>query len=167
MLKRSEVRGLRSEWAVVLMLVTTGAFAQVRSAAAAVKPLVQLQCPSGAQQVVEADAVLCAQVSQGQRVFHGPYVAFWPNGVRQSEGQYVDGFRSGRWVFHDANGVPSGETWFKAGSYDGLRVELNPDGSKRLEEQWVAGKRQGAQKQWSAAGVLTVTEFRDDRPLAR
>jgi antitoxin component YwqK of YwqJK toxin-antitoxin module len=126
-----------------------------------------LQCPAGTQQLAESDAVLCARTTGGQRVFHGPYVAFWPNGVRQSEGQYVDGFRSGRWAFHDANGVPTGETWFKAGSYDGLRIELNPDGSKRLEEQWVAGKRQGLQKQWSAAGVLTITEYRDDRPVTR
>ena len=73
--------------------------------------------------------------------------------------------RSGRWVFYDREGVVTGETSFKAGSYDGVRVELYPNGAKRLEERWVAGKRQGLQKQWDLSGVLTATEYRDDRPV--
>lgn len=153
---------------VAAALAAGAAWAQARVAANA--PRLELQCPAGAQAAGGPksawEASVCVkQAPGGQRLFHGPYVAYWPNGAKQSVGQYADGFRTGRWVFYDQAGAVTGETWFKAGSYDGPRVELYPDGRKRLEEQWVAGKRQGPQKTWDAAGALTVVEYRDDRPV--
>lgn len=163
---------LSARRAVVLAAAVAAgaAWGQARMAVEAPRP--ELSCPMGAQpaggpgSALEASACV-KQGPGGQRIFHGPYVAYWPNGARQSQGQYAHGFRTGRWVFFDREGVVTGETWFKDGSYDGPRIELYPDGRKRLEEQWVAGKRQGPQKAWDHAGVLTVVEYRDDRPVAR
>jgi hypothetical protein len=156
---------------IAAALAATAALAQGRVMVPATKPALHPGCPAGTTAGGGAgsafEATVCFKVSpQGQRVFHGPYVAYWPNGAPQSQGQYEEGFRSGRWVFFDQAGALTGETWFKAGSYDGLRVELNADGSKRLEEQWVAGKRQGPQKMWDKSGALKVVEYRDDRPVS-
>jgi hypothetical protein len=156
---------------LILAGLSAGAALAQGRVTVAPRPPLQLACPVGTTAAGGPNSSLEASVclkhsATGQRVLHGPYVAYWPNGARQSQGQYEEGFRSGRWVFFDPAGAPTGETWFKAGSYDGPRVELNPDGSRRLEEQWVAGKRQGPQKSWDSAGVLTVVEYRDDRPIA-
>jgi antitoxin component YwqK of YwqJK toxin-antitoxin module len=124
----------------------------------------RLLCPAGSEQLQQPDAAFCARVEGGRRVFHGPYVAYWPNGAVQSQGQYAEGFRDGHWRFFDAAGVATGDTWFKAGSYHGVRIELYANGQKRLEEQWVEGKRQGPQKRWDEKGALTIVEYRDDRP---
>jgi antitoxin component YwqK of YwqJK toxin-antitoxin module len=156
---------------VLVVAVSSGpAWAQAKVAIAP-RPTVALVCPAGTAPAggpeSAFEASVCVKFSPtGQRLFHGPYVAYWPNGTRQSEGQYLEGARHGRWVFYDQAGNPSGETSFKAGSYDGVRIELNADGSKRSEEFWVAGKRQGPQKSWDRGGTLTVTEYRDDRPTA-
>lgn len=142
--------------------------AQVPRPAPAAAPAA-LSCPAGTAQVggpnSEYEAVLCLRVQGGARVFHGPYVAFWPNGVRQAQGQYEGGLRAGRWLFFDQTGALVGETSFKDGSYDGLRLERYADGRPRLEERYVAGKRQGTQRRWDEAGRVTSVEFRDDRPV--
>jgi len=154
---------------VVLAAGVTSAQVQNSTGAALKKPVpVTLACPAGSQQAggpgSAFEASLCLRTSP--RVFHGPYVAFWPNGVRQSEGQYQDGFRSGRWVFYDDAGVKTGETTFKQGSYDGPRLEYFSNGAVRVEEHWVMGKRQGPQKIIAVDGAVAVTEYRDDRPVA-
>lgn len=132
---------------------------------------VVLKCPAGTRQVggpnTPFEASLCMRSTlDGARIFHGPYVAFWPNGVKQAEGQYDEGLRAGAWVFFDEKGVKTGETSFKLDSYDGLRVEYFPTGQKRLEETYVMGKRQGTQRTWDEAGEGTLVDFRDDRPVS-
>lgn len=90
--------------------------------------------------------------ADGSRVFHGPYVAYWPNGTKQAEGQYEHNRRSGKWVFFDQAGVKTGETEFKLGDYDGLRVEFWPNGAKKLEETYSMGVRQGVQRLFDQTG---------------
>lgn len=79
--------------------------------------------------------------SDGSRIFHGPYVAYWPNATKQAEGQYEQNRRSGKWTFFDQSGVKTGETEFKSGDYDGLRVEFWPNGQKKLVEVFSMGVR--------------------------
>lgn len=131
---------------------------------------VKLNCPAGARQVGGAksalEASVCVKVGPSStRMFHGPYVAYWPNGVKQAEGQYEDGNRTGSWAFFDEQGVKTGETQFLADSYHGTRVEFFANGAKKLEETYVNGKRQGQAKAYDAKGKVTVTEFRDDHPV--
>lgn len=136
-------------------------------------PEVQLSCPTGTKQVGGAKSVfeasLCMRIGRdGSRIFHGPYVAYWPTGQKQAEGQFEDGFRSGKWTFFEENGVKSGETNFKRDDYDGVRVEFYPNGQKKLEETYAMGRRQGAQTMFDVAGkVVSTVHFVDDRPMAK
>lgn len=130
---------------------------------------VRLVCPAGTVQKgskVTNEAVYCMKTKpqSGEPVPHGPYVDFYKNGQKQSEGQYKDGFRSGHWTFWDANGMKAGETDFEAGDYHGARVEYYPNGNKKLEQQWVHGKRDGVVAAYSANGQkVSETSFRGDR----
>jgi hypothetical protein len=132
---------------------------------------VALSCPAGSKQVGGAkspfEASLCMRLSRdGSRIFHGPYVAFWSNGQKQAEGQYDEGMRAGKWVFFDESGVRTGETVFRMGDYDGLRVEFFPNGQKKLEETYAMGRRQGAQVMYDLSGkVQSKLDFIDDRPV--
>lgn len=103
----------------------------------------------------------------GLRVFHGPMIALYANGNVEAVGQNEEGLRSGKWVFFDETGRKTGETEFARGEYHGRRVEFLADGKLKFEENWVNGKRQGVQKQFDANGVATLTEYRDDRPVAK
>lgn len=116
-----------------------------------------LNCPQGSKQIGGAktalEAVVCVRADkEGGRVFHGPYIAFWPNGKHQAEGQYENGWRSGSFTFFDQAGVKTGTTEFKKGDYDGVRVEFHPNGMKKLEETYVAGVKQGASRQFDVTG---------------
>ena len=112
------------------------------SIAGAADPI--LSCPPGTQQAGGSksplEAVVCVRFDKdGGRIFHGPYVAFWPNGQRQAEGQYEDGWRTGTFTFFDKDGVKTGVTTFKHGEYDGARVEFSPNGQPSLTERYVNG----------------------------
>ena len=116
-----------------------------------------LSCPQGSKQVggvkSALEASVCVRFDQdGGRIFHGPYVAFWPNGTRQAEGQYENGWRSGSFTFFDDKGVKTGTTEFKHGDYDGVRIEFHPNGAKMLEETYLAGHKQGAGQQFDLTG---------------
>lgn len=89
--------------------------------------------------------------ADGSRIFHGPYVAYWPNGVKQAEGQYEQNRRSGKWVFFDQASVKTGETEFRSGDYDGKRVEFWPNGQTKLVETYAMGVRT-SQRMFDQAG---------------
>jgi hypothetical protein len=134
---------------------------------------VVLSCPTGTKQVGGAKSVfeasLCMRIGRdGMRIFHGPYVAYWPNGQKQAEGQYDEGFRSGHWVYFDEQGVKNEEINFKMGDYDGQLVEFWPNGQKKLEENYQMGRRQGAHVSYDQAGkVLTKIEYVDNRAVTK
>jgi antitoxin component YwqK of YwqJK toxin-antitoxin module len=116
-----------------------------------------LVCPAGSKQVGGAksalEAVVCVRSDKdGGRIFHGPYIAFWPNGQRQAEGQYENGWRSGTFTFFDQAGVKTGITEFKHGEYDGMRVEFHANGMKKLEESYLNGVKQGESKLFDPLG---------------
>jgi hypothetical protein len=153
-------------------VVVSGALALAPVALAAEQE-VKLDCPAGTVQkgraVTKNLGVYCikpgVQVA-GQDVLHGPYVAFWGTGKRQSEGQYKDGARTGRWTFWDANGVKTGETEFANGRYHGARIDFHANGQVKREQHWVDGKRQGTETTYDAQGQkLTVTTLKDNREM--
>ena len=162
---------------IVSAVVITCSFAVMAQAKAVVpvaKPAaeVQLACPAGSKQVGGAksalEASVCMRVGQdGSRIFHGPYVAYWPNGMKQAEGQYDNSFRAGQWTFFDDKGVKTGQTSFRMDSYDGARIEFHANGAKKLEETYSMGKRQGAQLTFDLTGKqISKVDFVDDRPVA-
>jgi hypothetical protein len=60
----------------------------------------------------------CVQVkdASGAYVNHGKYVEWHPNGVRALEGEYVGGFKNGKWLEWDETGRKLAEKWFEAGN---------------------------------------------------
>lgn len=154
---------------VVVFAFSMTAFAQVK--APATGGTATLSCPAGSKLIGGPKSVLeasvCVRMSRdGSRIFHGPYVAYWANGVKQAEGQYDNGFRSGHWTFFDEKGVKTGETNFNMDNYDGLRIEFWPNGQKKLEETYRAGRREGAQIMFDQTGkVISKVDFSGDRPV--
>lgn len=117
----------------------------------------------GPKSILEASA--CVKYgADGSRIFHGPFVAYWPNGTKQAEGQYEQNRRSGKWTFFDQASVKIGETEFKSGDYDGTRVEFWPNGQKKLVETYAIGVRTSQRvfdqlgRQVEYTGTATVTK---------
>ncbi len=158
---------------IAQILVAGFAFAQAPTLMKApiIKAGHMLACPAGTKQVggvnTNLGSVACMKfATTGLRLFHGPMISFYASGKVEAIGQAEEGFRSGKWSFFDEAGNLAGETEFLHGDYHGRRVEYS-NGKITIDENWVNGKRQGPQKRFDAAGVVTVTEYRDDRPVTK
>lgn len=132
----------------------------------------KMACPTGTRQIggpkSDFGAYACLKgTADGMRIIHGPMVSFDNGGHVVAVGQMEESYRTGTWKFFDAAGKLIGTTGFLKGEYNGLRVEYQADGKLKFEENWVNGKRQGPQKTFDAAGLATITEYRDDRPVTR
>jgi hypothetical protein len=151
---------------LALSLAGSAAFAGGTTSKAA---NVKLDCPSGTKPFGNPDdGIYCRKTVSvdGYNVPHGPYVSYFPNGQKRSEGQYLEGFRSGTWVFYDESGKETGRTEFSKGDYHGKRVQYFASGKPRLVEEYVNGKRQGLTREFSEDGKL-VREvlYRDDKKV--
>lgn len=132
----------------------------------------KLACPAGSRQIggpkTDLGAYACLKgTADGMRIFQGPMVSFDNAGRVVALGQMEENYRTGTWKFFDETGKLIGTTGFLKGEYHGLRVEYQADGKLKFEESWINGKRQGWQKAFDAAGVATITEYRDDRPTGK
>ncbi len=130
--------------------------------AVAVADDLKLNCPAGTRQVggpkTPFEATLCMKVgADGSRVFHGPYVAWWPNGQKQAEGQNEEGWRSGHWVIWDQSGVKSAEIDFLHGDFHGKRVQFWPNGKVMMEELYDHGRQQSV-KTFDQNGVAIAPQ---------
>lgn len=151
------------------MVVAGVALAQVQVGQAPdFKPGAPLACPTGTKQMNGAGGTLagCAKLVDGKPVFHGPVVRLYDNGKVEAVGQLQDGLRTGKWQLFTKDGALSAEIEFLNDTYNGRRVEYS-NGKVTLDEVYVAGKREGAQKKFNAQGVATVTEYRGDVPVTR
>lgn len=162
-----------NRYALLSVAVATVAFAQAPAVerAPTIRADHKLACPAGTRQVGGVKSNLqmlgCMKLGpEGERLFHGPMISFYASGRVEAIGQAEDGFRTGKWVFYDEQGIKTGETEFLKGDFHGRRVFFNPDGTLKSEENWVKGMRQGPQKTF-VNGVATVTEYKDDRPVQK
>jgi len=130
----------------------------------------KLNCPAGTKQFGNADdGLYCRKVDaiDGIHTPHGPYVAYYPNGQKRSEGQYVDGFRSGLWTFYNEAGQVTGRTEFQRENYHGKRVLYFANGKQRIVEEYTNGKRNGLVQEFSEDGKLVrQARYRDDQQVA-
>ncbi len=151
-----------------MTLVAPTAFAQ--SNAAGGEAVAKLQCPAGTKQFGNAkDGLFCRKIEakDGVHVPHGSYASYHPNGKKSSEGQYVDGFRSGLWTFYDEAGQVTGRTEFEGGNYHGKRVQYFANGKPRIIEEFSKGKRNGVVQEFSEDGKLVrQARYQDDREVA-
>lgn len=137
-----------------------------------IAPQYILGCASGTTQVGGAKSNMqllgCMKRGpEGERIFDGPMFSFYEDGKVEAQGQAVNGFRSGKWVFFDRNGLKAGETEFKAGDFHGRRIQFFSNGAVKSDEFWVNGKRQGPQTTFDEAGTPTVVNYLDDRAVAK
>lgn len=125
-----------------------------------------LSCPTGTKQMNGAGGTLvaCAKMVNGKPVFHGPAVSLYEPGKVEAVGQMENGLRTGKWQMFTQDGALTSEIEFLEDRYNGHRIEYT-NGKMVLDEVYVAGKREGAQKMFNAQGVATITEYRNDRPL--
>lgn len=130
-----------------------------------------LSCPVGTRQSGGRDTVFeatfCTKAGRlGEPVMHGPYLGLYKSGKKRVEGAYIEGKRTGLWVAYDEAGAKLEELTFDNDLWNGKRTQWIK-GAKVIEENWVAGKRQGLQKQWNEKGVEKVVEYRDDAPVTK
>ncbi|MBL8922528.1 MAG: hypothetical protein JNJ54_26995 [Myxococcaceae bacterium] len=157
----------------VIVAAPLAAFAQ---AGTTVKPAPvlpgdpQLACPAGTKQSGGKDTVFeatfCTKAGRlGEPLMHGPYLGLYKSGQKRVEGAYLEGKRTGLWIAYDEKGGKLEELTFDNDLWSGKRTQWIA-GQKILEENWVAGKRQGVQKEW-IKGKEVATEFKDDMPVKK
>lgn len=78
-----------------------------------------------------------------EAVRHGPFVAWYDNGMRKAEGVYRMGKRHGRWVRYDEQGRTRVEAGFADDRKHGLLRVFAEDGSVESESRWDHGRRTG------------------------
>lgn len=127
-------------------------------------------CPAGTRPAGgkdgEAEAAYCTKAGRlGEPVMHGPFLSASKSGAKRVEGEYVDGKRTGRWIAYDELGRKVEDVGFQNDLWHGKRTQWIA-GEKVLEQNWVAGKRQGPQKEWIKGREVTV-EFKDDAPIKK
>lgn len=131
---------------------------------------IKLNCPEGSSQFGNAaDGLYCRKTvsADGYNVPHGPYSAYHAGGKKSVDGQYVDGFRSGTWVYYDKSGNVTEKIQFSRENYNGKREQFFANGKPRLIEEYVAGKRQGLTQEFSEDGkVVRQTHYQDGREVA-
>ncbi len=101
----------------------------------------------------------CERLDQsGNRVRHGPYRAWYPDGRIKIEGQFVEGDKSGRWTFWHGNGLWDGkgqkkeEGEFRAGKEHGVWTRWYSLGPKRDEGEYRDGVKRGRWAFWYELG---------------
>ncbi|MDP3231541.1 MAG: hypothetical protein Q8S33_18450 [Myxococcales bacterium] len=130
-----------------------------------------LACPVGTRQsggrATAFEAIFCMKTGRlGEPVMHGPYLGLYKkSGKKRVDGAYLEGRRTGVWVAYDEQGGKLEEFTFDNDLWNGTRTQWVA-GKKILEENWVAGKRQGRQTEW-INGTEVVTEFKDDAPVKK
>jgi hypothetical protein len=168
-LERPAAKGTRTMNKFIILVgavLASMAFAQATTPQGAVRPaLNSLSCPKGARAVSDGEGFFCSKTgAPGGERLNGPYVGLHKNGVKESEGLYIDGERFGKWRFWNDQGVKVREIEFKNDSYDGEYVEFHADGAVKLSVSYVQGKKQGLQREFDARGkVVAQTAFVDDR----
>ncbi len=103
--------------------------------------------PSGVrvrQQIIEADT--------GERVSHGEYHSWYPNGSRRSQGEHCDGRREGRWTFWDESRRLLSHQTYVGGLPHGPFAVYHPGGEKARAGQLSRGMKHGPWTYWDPQG---------------
>lgn len=129
----------------------------------------QLSCPQGTTQFGKLqEGLYCRKVvaKEGDNVPHGPFVSYYHNGQKRSEGQYSEGFRSGTWTFFDETGHQTRRTEFGGADRTGKRIQYFASGKPRIIEEYVNGKRHGLMQEFSEDGeLIREAQFRDGKQV--
>jgi hypothetical protein len=108
----------------------------------------------------------------------GGWEFFHPNGQKEAEGSYVDGFHSGNtgtsgipidgregaWATWHEDGQKKQESTYRDGQREGLATEWHENGKKKAERTYHDRKRKGLATQWYENGQK---ELETTSPTAR
>lgn len=78
----------------------------------------------------------------------GFHQSHFDNGMLQSEGNYLKGFKEGKWTYYFNNGKIRSSEFFKSGIKEGSQVYLNIKSDTIFLENFSRGKRSGEWIDW-------------------
>lgn len=84
---------------------------------------------------------------------HGPAICFNSDGVKVSEGEYLDNLKSGEWKFWDRDGRPSGKGFFQSGRPDGEWTTWHSNGQIESLGSYKDGLQSGVFTYWGSDGA--------------
>lgn len=82
---------------------------------------------------------------------HGPWMVFFTNGRRRSEGAYLNGLRHGPWTYYHPNGHRKQEGTFRNGLYEGIYTTYHDNGN--VNYQGAYGKHTGKSSDGKKEGI--------------
>ena len=83
---------------------------------------------------------------------NGPYVEYYENGKKKSEGHFKDGKKDGLWTRWHKNGQKEYEEHYKNGKQHGLETYWYQNSQKLLEVHWKDGEKDGLETWWDEDG---------------
>jgi MORN repeat protein len=93
-------------------------------------------------------------LANGQEVEHGPWSAFYENGLLYLDGQYLDGERHGVWTTYHPNGQHRGIGTFDRGRKTGTWTHWDDQGRKRREYLCADDDYHGIWTEWDEQGRI-------------
>jgi antitoxin component YwqK of YwqJK toxin-antitoxin module len=75
---------------------------------------------------------------------HGPWITYYANGSKRSEGAYDRGVKEGPWVQYRQNGARMAVMRFDQGKYVGLYAAFHPNGNRMSEGYYTDAPGTGA-----------------------
>ena len=88
---------------------------------------------------------------------HGPWIEYYNNGKKKSEGSYNNGKREGQWKFYDNDGnIEQEGSYDDKGKYSGDWVQYYPTGDILKEETFSDGYEEGMYIEYSEDGSIIV-----------
>ena len=97
-------------------------------------------------------------VSAGQRLQHGPALAWYDSGLPKMKGQFADGERVGRFTWWHANGNKQLEGAYEKGQKVGSWSWWHENGMKSIEGAFEANREVGEWRWWDVDGKLEHKE---------
>ena len=109
----------------------------------------------------QGDDLLLLQYNKGPDP-DGFYRKWNDKGILLEEGNYLDGARSGNWVYHYTNGKVSFEGNFRDGEPDGKHKIYYYSGKLNREEIYEMGIKSDNWKSYNELGEVTLTIYYKD-----
>ncbi len=88
----------------------------------------------------------------GERI--GPWINYFPDGKKSSEGEYRDNRRNGTWTFYTENGEIEQKGGYRNGLEDGTWEWYYPDGKLWRSEEYFNGNEDGIATEYAEDGSV-------------
>lgn len=95
---------------------------------------------------------------------NGKFVSYYPSGLTEQEGEYVQGLKEGNWIsYYEGEGKPIMEdSHYSSGELDGPYTSHHQTGKEAIKGTYRKGKQQGNWKWFTEEGVLEAEVVFED-----